>query len=231
MYYALASLLCFGLSLGLPLWMAYVLWQHQEKKYAKVWLVVSLSWITLCSGLGLSGVLNDFSQLPPRPMFVILPPILIALIFTFHPATTRLLKNIKPERLIAFQSFRIPVEIFIWLYYLAGVVPIQMSFEGRNWDVITGITAIVMSVWVARQTKLPRLAIILWNFLGLGLLANIVGIAFLSMPTPARYFMNEPSNTMVAVFPFVLLPTVLVALAYAFHFLSLRQMAILKKET
>jgi hypothetical protein len=43
------------------------------------------------------------------------------------------------------------------------------------------------------------------------------------MPTPFRVFMNEPSNTIVAKFPIVWLPALLVPLAYGLHFLSLRQ--------
>jgi hypothetical protein len=46
----------------------------------------------------------------------------------------------------------------------------------------------------------------------------------LSMPTSLRYFMNEPSNTIVAQFPFILLPGVLVPIAYTMHIFSLRQL-------
>jgi hypothetical protein len=53
-------------------------------------------------------------------------------------------------------------------------------------------------------------------------------IAILSMPTSFRYFMNEPANTIVAQFPFIYLPGVLVVLAFAFHIFSLRQL-LLKK--
>ena len=44
------------------------------------------------------------------------------------------------------------------------------------------------------------------------------------MPTPFRVFMKEPANTVVMKFPFILLPTFLVPLAYGLHFLSLRQL-------
>jgi hypothetical protein len=54
-------------------------------------------------------------------------------------------------------------------------------------------------------------------------------IAILSMPTSFRYFMNEPANTIVAQFPFIYLPGVLVVLAFAFHVFSLRQL-VLKRE-
>ena len=47
-------------------------------------------------------------------------------------------------------------------------------------------------------------------------------IAVLSMPTSIRYFMNEPSNTLVGQFPFILLPGILVPIAYTMHIFSLR---------
>jgi hypothetical protein len=65
---------------------------------------------------------------------------------------------------------------------------------------------------------------IAFNFLGVLLLLNILVIAVLSMPSPFRYFMNEPANTLVAQFPYILLPGVLVPIAYGLHILSLRQL-------
>ena len=58
---------------------------------------------------------------------------------------------------------------------------------------------------------------------GLLLLANIVVVAILSAPLPFRQFFNEPANTVIADFPWVWLPGVLVPVAYALHLLSWRQ--------
>jgi hypothetical protein len=49
------------------------------------------------------------------------------------------------------------------------------------------------------------------------------------MPTPIRYFMNEPANTLVARFPYILLPGVLVPIAYTIHIFSLRQLLAREK--
>jgi hypothetical protein len=43
--------------------------------------------------------------------------------------------------------------------------------------------------------------------------------------------MNEPANTLVAQFPFILLPGVLVPLAYTLHIFSLRQLMSRQKAT
>jgi hypothetical protein len=97
-----------------------------------------------------------------------------------------------------------------------------MTFEGRNFDVVSGLTAIVIAILVTNKKISPSI-VIAWNFLGLALLINIVAIAIMSMPTPFRVFMNEPANTIVTRFPVVWLPALLVPLAYGLHFLSFRQ--------
>ena len=97
-----------------------------------------------------------------------------------------------------------------------------MTFEGRNFDILSGLSAIVVAVLITKNKISPPL-VIAWNFAGLALLVNIVTIAILSMPTPLRVFMNEPANTIVTKFPVVWLPALLVPLAYGLHFLSLRQ--------
>jgi hypothetical protein len=81
-------------------------------------------------------------------------------------------------------------------------------------------------VLLINRYSLSKKWIVAWNLLGIILLFNIVGIALLSAPTPFRYFMNEPANTIAATFPFILLPGFLVPLAYGLHFLSLRQLMV-----
>lgn len=36
--------------------------------------------------------------------------------------------------LIGFQGFRVFVEVFLWMGYNDGFVPVQMTWEGRNLD-------------------------------------------------------------------------------------------------
>ena len=110
------------------------------------------------------------------------------------------------------------------MLFLAEVLPEQMSFEGRNFDVIAGATAPIFAWICFGNGKYKRGLAIAWNILGLMLLLNILVIAVLSMPLPIRYFMNEPSNTIVATFPIVFLPAVLVPVAYSMHIFSLKQL-------
>jgi len=79
--------------------------------------------------------------------------------------------------------------------------------------------------------KVSPTLVTIWNYFGLVTLVNIVTIAMLSTPLPIRMFMNEPANTIVTLFPIIWLPAMLVPLAYTLHIFSLKQMAMLRKDS
>jgi hypothetical protein len=186
-------------------------------------VAATIGWTTAVSILSLAGVLKDFSVFPPRFLIVLLVPLITMLAVTFLPGTSRLLRFFPATGIIYLQSFRVVVEILLWMSFEQGKLPIQLTFEGRNFDVITGATApIVAYLW--SKNVVPKSIVIIWNFMGLALLINVVATAILSLPTPYRVFMNEPANTIVADFPIIWLPGLLVPLAYGLHFLSLRQL-------
>jgi hypothetical protein len=122
------------------------------------------------------------------------------------------------------QSFRVLMELILWLAFLDNIIPIQMTFEGLNYDILVGLTAPVVAYFCFTRKIWPRSVAIVWNFFGLGLLLNIVVISVLSAPVPFRMFMNEPANTFVAGVPFVWLPAFVVPMAYWMHILSIKQL-------
>jgi hypothetical protein len=193
------------------------------KIVARTTLII-LIWIGLLTFLSYKGFFADFSKLPPRPVFAILIPLPFVLLIVFSKKGTQLLRSIPPQWLVLMQSFRIFVELLMWFAFLDGMLPVQMSFEGRNFDVITGVLALPVGWLLARKKNYASKLAIAFNIAGILLLLNILVIAVLSMPTPFRYFMNEPSNVLVAQFPFILLPGVLVPIAYSLHIFSLRQL-------
>jgi hypothetical protein len=205
-----------------------------EKSYCrKIWIratVFILIWTGLLLMLSNNGFFSDFSKLPPRPALVILMPLPFILLTALSKKGTQFLQSVPPQWLIWMQSFRIVVELLLLVAFIKGRLPVQMTFEGRNFDIITGLLALPVGYVIARRKSHSKNVAIGFNILGFLLLLNILVIAVLSMPTPFRYFMNEPSNTLVAQFPFILLPGVLVPLAYCLHIFSLRQL-LTKKNT
>ena len=196
-----------------------------NKRMTLITLCIS-AWLILVSILSLTGFLSDFSTVPPKLMLVLPVPLVVILWLTFSSRTKKFIQAIPASWLMYLQVFRVPVEIFLWLQFLDGLTPVQMTFEGLNWDVLTGITAPVFAYICFGQGRNLRGLAIAWNLFGMALLINIVTVAMLSAPVPFRTFMNEPANTLVTVFPISFLPLVLVPLAYGLHFFSLRQLLL-----
>ena len=195
----------------------------------KIWwgtLIGIMVWLTFISVFSLIGFFSDFSTIPPRMFIVLGIPLIIIIYLTFTPVMREILVVVPPQWLLNVQVFRVVVEILIWMLFIQNLAPVQMTFEGRNWDILSGLLGPVFGIYCFTQGQKKRGWAIFYNILGLALLANILGLAILSFPTPFRLFMNEPANTIVSRFPYVWLPGILVTMAYSMHIFSLRQLAI-----
>jgi hypothetical protein len=228
LFWLLLTLACIALALaGLNAALKRTSWDSKRRNWflfgATLMIVL---WAGIISVLSWNGFFANFSKLPPRPALLILIPLPFVFLFAFSSTGTKLLGSVPPQWLVFFQSFRIAVELLLLLAFIKGGLPQQMTFEGRNFDIITGLLALPVGYLVARKKAYSGKLAIVFNIIGIVLLLNILVVAVLSMPTPIRYFMNEPANTLVAEFPFILLPGILVPLAYTLHIFSLRQQFI-----
>ena len=180
-----------------------------------------LGWLMVTALAAMAGLLSDFYSLPPRFLFVVVPAILAVVAIALHPHTGPLLDQASGAWLVGFQFFRVPMELILWQLAVARVIPAMMTFEGRNFDVLVGLTAPVIA-WLAFTKKwLSPGPVIFWNLFGLALLANIVAIAALSTPTRFRQFFEGPPNEMIGGFPFVWLIAFVVPLALLGHLASI----------
>jgi hypothetical protein len=216
-----------------PLRYALQLMNADKKKTVKTYLVASLlivTWLIFSAVTALNGTLLDFSSTPPKLLVVIVPPVLAIIYISSSKRVSAMLKVIPPAWLIYIQSYRILVEIFLWMLFIKNIIPVQMTFEGINYDILTGLSAPLIAYYVLSVNKWPRVAALLWNFAGLLLVTNIFLVAFLSTPSPMRQFFNEPPNTVVAYFPYVWLPAIIVPFAYLMHILSIKQLMVSKEE-
>jgi uncharacterized membrane protein len=205
----------------------------EKRKQTKIFIGATISivtWAVLLLILSYQNFFSDFSKLPPRPALVILLPLPFIIAISFSKNGKELLRSVPSHWLVFMQSFRIGVELLLLAAFIAGKIPVQMTFEGRNFDILTGLLALPVGFLVMKKHSHANKLIVSFNIIGVLLLFNILVIAILSMPTPLRYFMNDPANTLVAQFPFILLPGVLVPIAYSMHIFSLRQLFV-KRET
>ena len=181
-------------------------------------------WLAVIAWLAHVGAFEDFSRLPPRLLLALAPALLAIVWLCRAQAVGRLLDETPPGWLVYPQSFRIVMEIILWQLFVAGAAPAIMTFEGRNVDILVGLTAPLLA-WLcfSRRVWTPSVAM-WWNVAGVAILANVVIHAQLAAPTPFRVFHVEPPVTFIAYVPWIWLPGFLVPLAWALHALSMRQL-------
>jgi len=104
-----------------------------------------------------------------------------------------------------------------------------MTFEGYNYDILSGISAPIIYYLVFVAKKAGENTLLIWNFICLALLINILVIAALSAQTPIQKLAFDQPNIGVALFPFVLLPSVIVPIVLLSHLTVIRQLLFSKK--
>jgi hypothetical protein len=179
------------------------------------------AWLLLTGGLAAAGRLTF--GVPPTFMVLVVVMMVLTLRLGFSRVGERLALGVPLAALVGVQAFRLPLELLMHRAYAEGLMPEQMSYSGLNFDIVTGILALVAAGLLAAG-RLPRWGVAAWNALGFVLLLNVVTIAILSTPTPLRVFHNEPANVWIAAFPWVWLPAVMVPAALLGHVLVFRRL-------
>lgn len=199
----------------------------QQKKILQ-WVAAGLAfWLLITAVLSIGGYYSNFRWLPPRVfLFGLFPPLAITIVLCCSKSFVNILRQIPPTWLIKVQTFRIVMELMLFLAFLGDLFPFQMTFVGFNMDIIAGITAIFAGRVFFRKGRVFKPEVIIWNVFGILLLVNIVFVTVISTPAIFRVFMNEPSSALIASFPFIWIPTFIVPYALAMHFFSIRQVFI-----
>ena len=137
-------------------------------------------WIILQSILSLTNVYsNHLDSLPPKILILGLLPNIMVILLLFITKKGRLFIDSLPIfNLTNLNSIRVLVELILWLLFLNNTVPELMTFEGRNFDIIVGLSAPIISYLVFNKKLLGNKSLLIWNIISLLLLFNI---AFLSL--------------------------------------------------
>jgi len=208
-----------GLLFGVVSW-----WLSPEPHPGRVMLAIT-AWVAALGFLSLGGFFANFKSLPPRILPALLVPLVAGLLCLRSAATRALLARTPPQWPIYLQSFRILMEIILWLLYLQHRAPAIMTFEGRNVDILVGVTAIPVGYLCFVRKVWPARVALWWNVAGILILLNVVVHAQLSTPSPFRVFVTDPPLTFIAYWPYILLPGFLVPLAWLGHAASLMQIS------
>ena len=197
---------------------------YKATRYSSPFLVLVLCWILLQSIVAITGFYKISHTMPPRIAVLLVPPVILIIVL-FSTARGRVfIDGLDIKALSIFHIIRIPVEIVLFWLSMHKAIPQLMTFEGRNFDILSGLAAPLVYYLGFVQKKLGRSVLLGWNIICLALLLNIVVNALLSVPTAFQQFAFEQPNIAILYFPFVLLPAVLVPLVLFAHLVSIRQL-------
>ena len=172
-----------------------------------------------------SGVLTLLDATPPPFLMVPIYLLFISGGFAFSKLGKKVNEQVSLMAIVGLQAFRLPLEMYMHEASERGIMPQVLSYRGLNFDIITGIGAIVLLlIWMVRG-EVSKALIWIWNVFGLACLAMIFFIAVSSSPV-LRAWGDEPEkvNSWVLYFPYIWLPTVLVVIAVVSHLLITRRL-------
>ncbi len=167
---------------------------------------------------------TDTTSFPPRFLLLVVPPVLTIAVLFISKNGRHFMDSLPLIHLTYLNVVRLPVELVLYWLFLYKAVPELMTFTGRNFDILAGITAPILAYFGLRQKMLGRRTILIWNFIALGLLMNIVIHAVLSAPFSFQQFAFDQPNIAVLHFPFSWLPEFIVPIVLFGHLVSIRQL-------
>ena len=209
---------------GITVWQFY----SAAGKSKKV-IVLLAVWLLLQVILGFTGFYKVVDAIPPRFVVLIGPGLLLSVLLLLTKRGRSFMDTLNLQKLTLLHAVRIPVEITLYFVYAAHLIPLVMTFEGNNYDIISGLTAPVIYYLVFIRKTFDKTALLIWNFACLGFLLNILVIAILSARTPFQQLAFDQPNIGVTLFPFVWLPSVVVPLVLVSHLAAIRQLVVKRK--
>ncbi len=190
---------------------------------------VLFAWWLFQAILGYTDFYFDTSSVPPRFIFLFAPPLVLILILLLTRKGKIYIEQLNTGKLTLLHSVRIPIELVLYWLYQYQAVPQLMTFEGRNFDILAGLSAPVIYYLGYHKKMLNRKVLLAWNFICTGLLLNIVVHALLSAKTGFQQLAFDQPNIAIQYFPFVWLPSVVVPLVLFSHLVCIRRLIINKE--
>jgi hypothetical protein len=90
--------------------------------------------------------------------------------------------------LVFFQAFRLPLELVLHSWVAQGTIPETMTWTGQNWDIASGLVALVAAPFAGRSRAAAWVA----NVVGALLIVNVIRVAAMSSPVPFGWGVEPP---------------------------------------
>src|SRR5215203_4376233 len=114
--------------------------------------------------------------------------------------------------LIAVHTWRVVGIVFLW-GMTQGLLDPAFAIPAGVGDLLIGLTAIPFAIFLWKGYSWSKYALIVWSVLGIADLVNAITLGRITSP--------DVSNSTMATFPWILVPTVGVPLGLALHGVTL----------
>lgn len=198
----------------------------QPKRLISNYIILGLVWLGYIIVLSQTGVLNNFDFPPRVPLLIVTPCIVLIVFVTGRPSFKSVLKKTPLHLPVFLISFRIFVELLIYGAYRNGIFPKRVTFEGLNFDVLVGLSSLIIGVLLVKK-MLSLQALWIWNIISM-LVLTLTMFSFVS----AYYFTDWVASTghdELVRFPYLLLVSVLLPIAIFLHVFIIGQIVYVRQ--
>lgn len=112
----------------------------------------------------------------------------VSLVAGLSPMGGRMAAQVPVAALVGFQAFRLPLELVLHVWAEQGTIPETMTWSGQNWDITSGVVALLAAPFAARSLVATWFA----NVVGGVLLINVIRVAVMSSPVPFGWGTEPP---------------------------------------
>lgn len=197
---------------------------YKASNYSKSFLIIVCIWVFVQSILALKGFYINEHSTPPKFALLIVPPTVFIIILLITKRGRNFIDALNIQQLTLLHTIRVFVELVLYMLFIFKTVPKAMTFEGRNFDVLAGLSAPIIYYLVFKKQAFSKTGLIVWNIISLLLLLNIIVTAVLSLKTPFQVFGVEQPNIALTYFPYNLLAAAIVPIVLMSHFAALKQL-------
>jgi len=181
--------------------------------------------IAYLSILSFTKLLTDFGFPPRFPIFLVIPLLVFSIYFYFKNRNNGFIQSIPLHWTAFYQSFRILVEFLILYTFLKGIMPKEATFEGYNFDIIMGITALPIGLLIYKTGRKYKTLLRVWNVVGILMVLFVAIIVAISTYQPQILGYTEPTVKIEFMqLPYLLLAGFLAPSAIFIHLISLIQL-------
>jgi hypothetical protein len=211
------------------LWLGLSRTEFPASKRIVVWLSVAVPftlWLAVVWSLAVNGAFQPIpgvTRLPKLPIAIFAPVIIGLLVLLRSKSIAAVLDATPASWLIALQVYRVFGGIFL-VNWVNGTAAGAFAWPAGIGDMLTGIMALPVALWLASGAENGRRAAMAWNIFGLFDFAVAITMGTLSAPGPLQIFGLDIPASLAGTYPIVLIPAFAVPSSILLHALSIWQL-------